>query len=105
MSNQFLLNDGTYIYSEDTAKEYLISLGFDIDDLCEMLNSSLREREEELEYLLKTEESNNEANFEAFNNLVCELQNLLGDFRKKYKAKAVLNVLESIEKTIDFYTS
>lgn len=97
-----VLNDGTFIYSEDVLQEYLTSLGFDFYELQEALAGDVLEEEYNKGYqeAMKDSEAEVDGYLCATKNIANEIENVCDDFRKKYKSKAVLNVLDAIEKTV-----
>lgn len=98
-----ILNDGTFIYSEDSLREYLISLGFDFYELQEALAGDFLEEEYHKGYqeAIKNAEVEVDGYFCKARDLALEVENVCDDFRNKYRSKAVLNVLDAIEKTIN----
>jgi DNA-binding transcriptional MerR regulator len=50
------LNDGTFLYKEDMVKDYLRSLGFDIDELADILTEDERKDAACLEEMLDNQE-------------------------------------------------
>lgn len=103
-NTHMLLNDGTFLYDAETVEQYLSSLGFDIDSLKETLFEEETEEKEHAEEMVEYYKKCAESDFEAANNMAIELENMIDQFRTKYKAKAVINVLDELESIIKNYT-
>lgn len=99
MKRPITLNDGTYIYSEYTLAEYLTSLGFDMEDLV-FEEQYEKAYDEGYRDALQRTEREVDGYYCALRDLGSEIQNICADFRKKYKAPAVVKVLDTIEKYI-----
>ena len=97
------LNDGTYIYSEFTLREYLESLGFDFEELSDMI---FEDKSEEMYDHVSKEvwhdaERKIDGYFCAARDLALAVDELCDEFLRKYKAKAVINVLNAIKTCVD----
>lgn len=96
------LKDRSYIYNQDTLKEYLNNLGFDIEDLRKLLCQDLIEEIRYEGYAEAKQEYERMADgyFCAARDIAQGIDDLCDDFRKKYKSKAILNVLDEIQSYI-----
>ena len=97
------LNDGTYIYSEFTLREYLESLGFDFEELSDII---FEDKSEEAynharEEIWHDAERRIDGYFCAARDLALAVDDLCDEFLGKYKAKAVINVLNAIKTCVD----
>lgn len=97
------LNDGTYIYSEFTLREYLESLGFDFEELSDII---FEDKSEEMYDHVSKEvwhdaERKIDGYFCAARDLALAVDDLCDEFLGKYKAKAVVNVLNAIKTCVD----
>lgn len=97
------LNDGTYIYSEFTLREYLESLGFDFEELSDII---FEDKSEEMYDHVSKEvwhdaERKIDGYFCAARDLALAVDELCDEFLGKYKAKAVVNVLNAIKACVD----
>lgn len=97
------LNDGTYIYSEFTLREYLESLGFDFEELSDIIFED--KSEEMYDHVSKDvwhdAEREIDGYFCAARDLALAVDELCDEFLGKYKAKAVINVLNAIKTCVD----
>ena len=97
------LNDGTYIYSEFTLREYLESLGFDFEELSDIIFED--KSEEAYDHISKDvwydAERKIDGYFCAARDLALAVDELCDEFLDKYKAKAVINVLNAIKTCVD----
>lgn len=96
------LNDGTYIYNNTSAKEYLNSLGFDstdIDRFGDMLFDDVREDayREGYDDCWREAERQIDGYFCGAKDLAEAVDDLCDDFRKQYKSVAILKVLDAIK--------
>ena len=95
------LNDGTYIYSEFTLREYLESLGFDFEELSDIIFKS----EEMYDHVFKDvwgdAEREIDGYFCAARDLALAVDDLCDEFLGKYKAKAIVNVLKAIKTCVN----
>ena len=97
------LNDGTYLYSDFTLKEYLESLGFDFEELSDII---FEDKSEEMYDHVSKEvwhdaERKIDGYFCAARDLALAVDELCDEFLGKYKAKAVINVLNAIKACVD----
>lgn len=97
------LNDGTYIYSEFTLREYRESLGFDFEELSDII---FEDKSEEMYDHVSKEvwhdaERKIDGYFCAARDLALAVDDLCDEFLGKYKAKAVVNVLNAIKTCVD----
>lgn len=97
------LNDGTYIYSEFTLREYLESLGFDFEELSDMI---FEDKSEEMYDHVSKEiwhdvEREIDGYFCAARDLALAVDELCDEFLEKYKSKAIVNVLNAIKTCVD----
>lgn len=97
------LNDGTYIYSEFTLKEYLESLGFDYLELEDIVGAKKYDEGYDDGYRADWREAERTVDgyFCAARDLAQEVENLCDDFLDKYKSKAIVNVLNAIKTCVD----
>lgn len=97
------LNDGTYIYSEFTLREYLESLGFDFEELSDIIFED--KSEEMYDHVCKEvwhdAERKIDGYFCAARDLALAVDELCDEFLGKYKAKAVVNVLNAIKACVN----
>lgn len=97
------LNDGTYLYSDFTLKEYLESLGFDFEELSDII---FEDKSEEMYDHVSKEvwydaERKIDGYFCAARDLALAVDELCDEFLDKYKSKAIVNVLNAIKTCVD----
>ena len=97
------LNDGTYIYSEFILREYLESLGFDFEELSDIIfeDKSKEMYDHVSEEVWHDAERKIDGYFCAARDLALAVDELCDEFLGKYKAKAVINVLNAIKACVD----
>lgn len=100
------LNDGTYIYNDSGAREFLTSLGFDSSDIEEfgnMLFSDVRENayREGYDECWHDDEVKIDGYFCACRDLAQGIEDICNDFRKQYKSAAIMKILDAIQKFVD----
>ena len=97
------LNDGTYLYSDFTLKEYLESLGFDFEELSGIIfeNNSEEAYNHVYEEVWYDAERRIDGYFCAARDLALAVDELCDEFLGKYKSKAIVNVLNAIKTCVD----
>ena len=101
------LKDGTYIYDEKTAVEYLTSLGFekfDIEDMRLFIAEDTVEDAYRRGYddaAWKDDEVKLDGYFCACRDLAQGIEELCNMYAQRYKSKAIHTVLEDIRKFVE----
>lgn len=99
-NTHIVLNDKTFLYNKDAVEDYLVSLGFDLDSLTQVLCGDI---EAECNYYKDTvdyTELKADNYYCAARDLAQGIDDLCDDFRKKYKSQAIMKVLDTIQKFV-----
>lgn len=96
------LNDGTYIYDEKTAVEYLTSLGFDKFDIEDMRRLIAEDTAEDAyrrgyDAAWEDDEAKLDGYYCACRDLAYEIDMLCNEYLGKYKAAAIVKILNNIK--------
>lgn len=99
MATYITTNDGALLYDDYTAKDYLTSLGIDVDDLQELLYGDIEDNayKEGYDSAYHDREREVDGYFCACRDLAEAIDNLCDDYLEKYKSKAIVNVLNEIK--------
>lgn len=91
--------DGVFLYNDYTAKNYLASLGIDVDDLRELLYEDVEDNayREGYNEAYKDYEVKVDGYFCACRDLAEAVDNLCDMYLDQYKSKAIVNVLNAIK--------
>lgn len=91
--------DGVFLYNDYTAKDYLTSLGIDVDDLRELLYEDVEDNayREGYDAAYKDCEREVDGYFCACRDLAEAVDNLCDMYLDQYKSKAIVNVLNAIK--------
>ena len=92
-------NNGILLYDDYTAKDYLTSLGIDIDDLRELLYEDVEDNahREGYQSAWKEAEIQIDGYFCACRDLAEAVDNLCDVYLDQYKSKAIVNVLNAVK--------
>lgn len=99
MATYITTNDGTLLYDDYTAKDYLTSLGIDVDDLRGLLYEDVEDNayREGYQAAWKDAEVQIDGYYCGCRDLAEAVNNLCDVFREQYKSVAVIKVLNAIE--------
>jgi hypothetical protein len=97
-----ILNDGTFIYSEEGVKDYLSSLGFSIEYLRTMFSDD--NKIFELEQQLKDSEIYEDALYCSKRDMVQDISEVCDDMKSYLKGKKSREYISKIEDIIEYYT-
>ena len=99
MATYITTNDGTLLYDDYTAKDYLTSLGIDVDDLRVLLYEDVEENAYREGYMAAHAEDERviDGYFCACRDLAEAVDNLCDLFLDQYKAKAIVHVLNAVK--------
>lgn len=100
-NTHIVLNDNTFLYNKDTVEDYLVSLGFDLDSLTQVLFGDIEEEYNSYKDAVEYTELKADNYYCAARDLAQGIDDLCKDFRKKYKSQAVIKVLDTIQKYVE----
>lgn len=99
-NTHIVLNDNTFLYNKDTVEDYLVSLGFDLDSLTQVLFEDIEEEYNSYQDAAENAELKADNYYCAARDLAQGIDDLCDDFRKKYKSQAIMKVLDTIQKFV-----
>ena len=99
-NTHIVLNDNTFLYNKDAVEDYLVSLGFDLDSLTQILCGDIEEERDRYKDIADYAELKSDNYYCAARDLAQGIDDLCDDFRKKYKSQAIMKVLDTIQKFV-----
>lgn len=99
MATYITTKDGVLLYDDYTAKDYLTSLGIDVDDLQKLLYEDVEDNAYKNGYedAYRDREREVDGYYCACRDLAEAVDNLCDMYLDQYKSKAIVNILNAIK--------